>query len=131
MVKNESIQRKIKSKDNWMQKNWRPVAAFVYLLICLTDFVFMPAWYQYLNSKNDRTQHIELALKFSEPASQIEALKQITTHYDWKPLTLDGTGMVHLSFLAILGVAAWTRGQEKVKRVEKGVEDDEENSQNG
>lgn len=39
----------------------------------------------------------------------------------WEPLTVQGGGLFHLSFLAILGVASWTRGMEKVERTrEKG-----------
>ena len=35
----------------------------------------------------------------------------------WQPLTLQGGGLIHISFGAILGVAAWTRGQEKVEAI--------------
>ena len=33
----------------------------------------------------------------------------------WQPITLIGGGMVHMSFGAVLGITAWTRGVEKVK----------------
>ena len=33
---------------------------------------------------------------------------------EWKSLTLSNGGLIHVSFGAILGVAAWTRGQEKM-----------------
>jgi hypothetical protein len=32
----------------------------------------------------------------------------------WSPLTLQGAGLFHLSMGAILGVTAWSRGQEKM-----------------
>ena len=35
----------------------------------------------------------------------------------WVPLTLSNGGLIHLSFAAILGVAAYTRGQEKLAKV--------------
>jgi hypothetical protein len=35
----------------------------------------------------------------------------------WDPLTLKGAGLFHLAFGAILGVSAFTRGQEKVNRM--------------
>jgi hypothetical protein len=36
------------------------------------------------------------------------------TYQPWQSLTLHNGGMIHLAFGAILGVAAWTRGQEKI-----------------
>lgn len=35
----------------------------------------------------------------------------------WEPLTLKESGFYHLAMAAIIGVAAWTRGQEKIKRL--------------
>jgi hypothetical protein len=37
----------------------------------------------------------------------------------WDPLTLKGAGLFHLAFGAILGVSAYTRGQEKIRRMDK------------
>ena len=36
---------------------------------------------------------------------------------DWQSLTLQGGGLFHIAFGAILGAAAWTRGMEKRERV--------------
>ena len=36
----------------------------------------------------------------------------------WLPLTLRESGFYHMSMMAILGVAAWTRGQEKIAKIE-------------
>jgi hypothetical protein len=38
----------------------------------------------------------------------------------WVPLTLQGGGLYHISMGAILGIAAWTRGKEKVASIEAG-----------
>ena len=38
----------------------------------------------------------------------------------WVPLTLQGGGLYHISMGAILGIAAWTRGKEKVASIENG-----------
>jgi hypothetical protein len=35
----------------------------------------------------------------------------------WQPLTLQGGGLVHIAFGAILGISAYTRGQEKIAQV--------------
>ena len=36
----------------------------------------------------------------------------------WKPLTLSEGGLFHLAMGAIIGVSAFTRGQEKMRRIE-------------
>lgn len=81
-------------KESWIAKNWRPLAAFVYLFICVFDFVIAPILW----------------------ATLLATLKQPLIM--WQPLTLQGAGMFHMSFGAILGVAAWTRGKEKIALVE-------------
>jgi hypothetical protein len=35
----------------------------------------------------------------------------------WQPLTLQGGGLIHIAFGAILGISAWTRGQEKIETI--------------
>jgi hypothetical protein len=35
----------------------------------------------------------------------------------WNPITLKEGGFYHLAMAAIIGVAAWTRGQEKITRI--------------
>jgi len=40
----------------------------------------------------------------------------------WLPLTLQQGGFYHLSMGAIIGVATWSRGQEKIKRILTGEE---------
>lgn len=36
----------------------------------------------------------------------------------WVPLTLRESGFYHMAMMTILGVAAWTRGQEKLAKIE-------------
>ena len=83
--------------DDWLQSHWRPLAACVYLAICCFDFIVGPIMFT------------------------IFAGYTSTGLLMWEPLTVQGGGLFHLSFLAILGVASWTRGMEKVERTrEKG-----------
>ena len=49
----------------------------------------------------------------------------VDTTIGWDPLTLKGAGMFHLSFGAILGVSAYTRGQEKIRRLDHRYEYEE------
>lgn len=39
----------------------------------------------------------------------------------WKPLTLEGSGLVHLSFMSIVTATVWTRGKEKLAAIETGA----------
>jgi hypothetical protein len=103
--------------EAWYSKSWRPAAAYVYLAICVCDFIVMPMYYEYTNHMTHSQQFVGMALKFSEPASQIEALRLLGESRSWEPITLKSTGLLHMAFGAILGVAAWTRGQEKVESI--------------
>lgn len=66
---------------------WRTYAAWVYLIICMFDFLVAP---------------ILLALYSAN----------LTKSYiEWKPLTIMGGGVFHLSMGAILGVSAYAQGK--------------------
>ena len=43
------------------------------------------------------------------------------TYVPWIPLTLRESGFYHLSMAAIVGVSAWTRGQENIKKIEAAI----------
>lgn len=77
-------------KEDWMQSKWRPAMGWLYMLTCAFDFVIFPVLWSIL-------QAITKA-----PITQ------------WNPLTLQGAGLYHLAMGAVLGVAAWSRGQEKM-----------------
>lgn len=98
--------------NSWSAK-WRSAAAYVYLLICLSDFMLIPMYYEFLNHKVQTAEFVGLALKFDGSASQIEALKAIRQTRVWQPLTLQSTGLFHVAFGGILGVVAW-KGKEKI-----------------
>lgn len=86
---------KIVNKDDyqsWIRKYWRAAAGWTYLFICLFDFVIAPIFF---------------------------AIIPVWTHVQynqWTSLTLSNGGLMHISFGAILGVAAWTRGQGDLMR---------------
>ena len=91
----EYVAKPIKGKEeDWMTKKWRPMMAVTYMAINIFDFILGPILYN--------------ILQFHNPGQMIGM---------WAPLTLQGGGLIHISFGAILGVAAWTRGQEKVEDV--------------
>lgn len=99
--------------DSWYSKSWRPIAAYIYLFICICDFVFIPVYYEYAKTIQ-QSSYVELALMFPEGVYQIEALKALQTSRTWEPLTLQATGLFHIAFGAILGVSAWTRSRDQL-----------------
>lgn len=82
------------NQDSWLKTKWRPAAAWSYIVTCSFDFILFPiAW------------SLLLAI-FKQDIVQ------------WNPITLQGAGLYHISMGAILGVAAWTRGKEKIAHIE-------------
>jgi hypothetical protein len=75
---------------NCLNQGWREAAGWVYLLICLFDFVLAPTFLGFYGA-------------FTH-----------TPFVIWAPLTTQNGGLFHLSFGAILGVSAWTKGQGEV-----------------
>jgi len=84
-----------RSEEGWMKSYWRPAMAWIYALICLFDFVIAPIMTAVL------------------PAF-ITGMK----YTPWKSLTLENGGLIHLAFAAILGVTAYTRGQEGILKTQ-------------
>jgi hypothetical protein len=88
----------IKSEDEtWINKKWRPAMAWMYMVVCIFDFIIFPVLYT-----------LAQISKFGTNISQID---------QWDPLTLMGAGLFHMAMGAILGITAWSRGQEKMVNV--------------
>jgi hypothetical protein len=81
------------ANDNtdWINKKWRPVMGWMYMMTCTADFVVFPVLWSILQ-----------ALSHGQVTSQ------------WQPLTLQGAGLYHLAMGAVLGIAAYGRTKEKV-----------------
>ena len=84
-------------KEDWMTSKWRPMMAMTYMATILFDFILGPILYN--------------ILQYWNPGQAIGM---------WVPLTLQGGGLYHIAMGAILGIAAFTRGQEKVAEIEAG-----------
>jgi hypothetical protein len=78
-------------QEHWLKTFWRPACAWVYLLICFMDFIGFPL------------------LSMIQPLIY-HAFGVQVSYVAWLPLTLTQSGLIHMSFGAILGVSAWTRG---------------------
>ena len=68
--------------------------AVMYMISCIFDFVLFPIMFT--------------AVQFWETQAANDAFRQ------WAPITLQGGGLFHVAMGAVLGVSAWSRGQEKM-----------------
>jgi hypothetical protein len=83
---------KKKVTEEWFTAKWRPAMAWMYLSVCIFDFIIGPffyAWFAWYT-------------------------KDFAEFGQWKPLTLEGGGLFHVAMGAVLGVTAWGRTQEKL-----------------
>lgn len=83
-----------KAEEDWMTKKWRPMMAVMYMTACIFDFVLFPIMFT--------------GVQFWETSAANDAFRQ------WIPITLQGGGLFHVAMGAVLGVSAWSRGQEKM-----------------
>lgn len=81
-------------KESWIQSHWRPLIAIAYIMVILFDFIIGPVFW-----------------------SLIQAYADGNVILPWEPLTLKSGGLFHATISAILGISAFTRGQEKVARL--------------
>jgi hypothetical protein len=96
---------KEKPAEDWMTSKWRPMMAITYMAINICDFILFPILWT--------------LVQFNETEAANDAFRQ------WVPITLANGGLIHMAFGAILGIAAWTRGQEKVAQVNADKNSDE------
>jgi hypothetical protein len=82
------------TNEDWINKRWRPGMGWMYMVVCVFDFVIFPvAW------------------------SLLQALAEGNVSVPWQPLTLQGAGLFHIAMGAVLGIAVYGRTKEKVERV--------------
>lgn len=103
-------------EEGWMKSYWRPAMAFVYMAICVFDFIIMPVWIEKTQIK--AVEAVELARKLPEK-DQVMALTVLTKEQYWNPITLKENGFIHIAFGFILGIAAWTRGQAQIAQIKQ------------
>ena len=80
------------TNTDWINKKWRPVMGWIYMLTCTMDFVIFPILW-----------------------SLLQALSKGAVTSQWQPLTLQGAGLYHIAMGAVLGIAAYGRTKEKVE----------------
>jgi hypothetical protein len=77
-----------------MNSKWRPMMGWMYMFVCMCDFVVFPILW-----------------------SLIQAAHGGRVETQWQPITLQGAGLFHMAMGAIIGVAAFGRTQEKLAGV--------------
>ena len=80
------------TNTDWINKKWRPVMGWMYMMVCVCDFTIFPVLWSVLQ-----------ALSHGQVTSQ------------WQPLTLQGAGLFHVAMGAVLGIAAYGRTKEKIE----------------
>lgn len=95
--KNKKPTQAEKEAEDWMTKKWRPMMAIMYMCVCGFDFILAPILWA--------------IVQFWETQAANDAFRQ------WQPLTLQGAGLFHMAMGAVLGITAWSRGQEKLAGV--------------
>jgi hypothetical protein len=74
--------------------------AIVYMTIILFDFIIFPIFW-----------------------SLIQVYGAGVVSLQWSPMTLISGGVFHAAMGAVLGLAAWTRGKEKIERLRSEYEE--------
>ena len=83
-----------KKKEDWMNAKWRPMMGWMYMGVCIFDFVMAPILW-----------------------TAIQALYHGGINTQWQPLTLQGGGLFHVAMGAVIGISAYGRTKEKLEGV--------------
>ena len=83
-----------KKKEDWMNAKWRPMMGWMYMFVCLFDFVIAPIGW-----------------------TSIQAFFHGGINTQWQPLTLQGGGLFHVAMGAVIGISAYGRTKEKLEGV--------------
>lgn len=93
----EKLSDSEKKKEDWMNSKWRPMMGWMYMVVCMADFVLFPVLW-----------------------SMVQAIHGGSVQTQWTPITLQGAGLFHMAMGAIIGVAAFGRTQEKLAGANNG-----------
>lgn len=80
--------------------------AIVYMMVILFDFIIAPIFWSIIQ------------VYTGLPVAQ------------WVPLTLQGGGLFHAAMGAVIGISAFSRGQEKIEKIKSQVQDNSDTSTN-
>jgi hypothetical protein len=86
-----------KKKEDWMNSKWRPMMGWMYMAVCMADFILFPILWSII---------------------QVHGGGEVKMQ--WQPITLQGAGLFHIAMGAVLGIAAYGRTQEKMNGANNG-----------
>ena len=75
----------LKYHEDWMNRKWRPAMGWMYMIVCIFDFIIFPVLW-----------------------SLLQAVQGGSVTTQWNPITLIGGGLFHVAMGAVLGIAAWS-----------------------
>lgn len=81
-----------KESEDWINKKWRPAMGWMYMAVCMFDFILFPIAWSILQTVSNGS---------------------VTT--PWQPISLQGAGLFHIAMGAVLGIAAYGRTKEKIE----------------
>lgn len=94
VIEKKPILPKVIIEDEpWINRYWRPMMAWQYFVVCICDFIIFPSFAMYYASKYG-----------------------VAEHFKWEPITLASGGFYHIAMGIIVGVSAYSRGQENILR---------------
>lgn len=89
----------INGKESPWKTNWRPAMGWLYLVVCVFDFIIFPIMFT--------------IVQFWETEAANDAFRQ------WNPITLYGAGFFHIAMGAVLGITSYGRTKEKIEIVKQ------------
>jgi len=89
---------------------WRWTALITYLVICIYDFMVVPMYYGYARMGLDLTEYMSHLQEIEDPLVQLDYLKKLTSQHS--PFTLQGGGLFHLAFGALLTGSVFGKDKE-------------------
>ena len=97
---------------HWLHEDegWKALSGFVYLFICVFDFVIVPSWIG-MTRVGVLESFEMMQLSGVDPTVQIKLIDSLT--YQHQPFTLMGGGLFHLAFGALLTGSAITTNRFK------------------
>lgn len=81
-----------KESEDWINKKWRPAMGWMYMAVCIFDFILFPILWSVLQTVSHGS---------------------VTT--PWQPISLQGAGLFHIAMGAVLGIAVYGRTKEKLE----------------
>ncbi len=90
-------EKEMSTYERFFHNKWRPAIGWIYAIVVAFDFMLAPVGYN---------------------VAQFIAGTELS---QWKPITLEGGGLFHVSMLTIVGATAWGRTQEKLKQAQSDI----------